>query len=495
MLSGPILAIRADATREGGAGHVMRTLALAQKWISRGGRCIYLSYHLPALLKDRLEHGGCEIEMLLKDDASTLSTVVTGLSARWLLIDHYQLGQVFQQELRLPKKARLAVVSDHGVKDFHAPDIVIHANLSTTADYSTATSTSTILSGPDYILLRQELLSTDTPLPVEEAKNILITMGGSDPREAGFFIATALLEEGFLNERNCRVLLGPSYSTEGLAHSLAHPHIELVQSPSSMAEQYQWADIAICSPSVTSLELAHTGVPMAVCLTADNQIQVAEALASESAATLAGDFRTEAHLQMDVLKNLLDDLETRRALALKSQTLVDGKGSARICDRMGLPAIKLRSAQAKDAKQLWKWTNDPTTRQASFQSAPIPWDEHLAWFNASMENATRLMIIAENDEGIPIAQVRFDQVAELLFTISISLSPSLRGLGLAPLIIEKSGNHLRGNSHETTIEAWIKSENMASIRSFERAGYEHDPDGTLRGSDHTRVRMLSLPLS
>lgn len=495
MLSGPILAIRADATREGGAGHVMRTLALAQEWISRGGKCIYLSYYLPALLKERLENEGCEVEMLLKDDASTLSAAVAELSARWLLVDHYQLGQVFQQELQLPGKTRLAVVSDHGVKDFHAPNIVIHANLSTTADYATAPPTSEILSGPDYILLRQELISTDRSAPDEEAKKILITMGGSDPREAGFSIATALLDGGFLNKRNCRVLLGPSYPTEGLAHTLTHPHVELVQSPSSMAEQYQWADIAICSPSVTSLELAHAGVPMAVCLTADNQIQVAEALASKSAAALAGDFRAEAKLQMDVLKNLLDDLETRRALALKAQTLVDGKGSARVCDRMGLPAIKLRPAQVEDARQLWEWTNDPTTRQASFQSAPIPWDEHLAWFNASMENATRLMIIAENDEGKPIAQVRFDQVAELLFTISISLSPSLRGLGLAPLIIEKSGSHLRVDSPETTIEAWIKSENMASIRSFERAGYQHDLDGTLRGSDHTRVRMLSLPLS
>ena len=498
MSSGPLLVIRADASHQGGTGHVMRTLALAQEWTNRGGKCIYLHAHEPPegirqrLLTETSEYQILDSEAGSEHDADATSTLLFSLNPHWLLIDSYHLGPDYQKNLKLPKRTRVAVISDFGPQDFWAPDLAIHANAATHADYSSADNKTNVLAGPDYILLRNELRSSSTPSASHEATNLLISMGGSDPREAAFSIASTLIKEGLLAHRKCRVLLGPAYPETGQAHSLSHPSIEIVQSPPDMAEQYQWADTAICSPSVTALELAHFGIPIATCITADNQTQVAQALVEQSAALLAGDFRTHEDLNIHTLTNLLEDTETRLSLSSHASNLIDGQGVDRICDTMGLPAIRFRTAQPEDAKILWEWTNDPATRQASFQSEPIPWEDHLKWLDSTLSNASRELLIVENDAHTPIAQVRFDQDNDDLFTISISLSPALRGLGLAPLIIQKAGIHLHSQHPSATIEAWIKTENTASIRSFERAGYKHDTNHPPESStENHRVRMLS----
>ncbi|GAH09486.1 unnamed protein product, partial [marine sediment metagenome] len=48
------LLIRADASKEIGHGHVVRCLALAQEWQSRGGEVAMVSRELGTKLADRL---------------------------------------------------------------------------------------------------------------------------------------------------------------------------------------------------------------------------------------------------------------------------------------------------------------------------------------------------------------------------------------------------------------------------------------------------------
>ena len=187
-----ILAIIGQIGTAGGTGHVMRTLALAQEWISRGGSCLYFSTHLPDALKKRLEDEHCQIQILPDDCASTFSECLAVSPPRWLLIDGYDLARDFQKQLITSKKTRIAVISDHGQDDFHQPDLIIHANIEATADYTDTDCGAKILAGPDYILLRNELQSQHAHSATPSAKNILVSMGGSDPSEAGFFIVNSL---------------------------------------------------------------------------------------------------------------------------------------------------------------------------------------------------------------------------------------------------------------------------------------------------------------
>ncbi|GAA5495483.1 hypothetical protein Rhal01_01658 [Rubritalea halochordaticola] len=491
MLVGPLLTIRADASYTGGTGHIMRTLALAQQWIKRGGRCTYLTHHLPEQLHQRLTEEQCNIRLIetspgSRDDAAETSTLLQELHPHCLLIDGYHLALDYQKQLTLPERTLVACISDFGTEDFHQPNVVIHANAKTTASYGNIPENTTLLAGPEFILLRDELLCTKPAPTAPESQKILITLGGSDPMEAAFSLITHLESADLLEGREFRIVLGPAYPKNGLAHTIKHPNVTRILSPTSLAPHYLWADTAICSPSTTAFELAHYGLPTGLITTADNQTKVLEAFQELRAALSLGDCRQTPHLETNSLRSLLLEQSTRSTLAQNARTLIDGKGTARICDVLGLPLIQLRKARLEDAYTLWEWANDPVTRASSFQSDPIPWENHCQWLEDSIGNPQRHLLLATGSKDEPLAQCRFDQSSPAVYIISISLSPHIRGTGLAPLIIRKASQHLKSSHPSITIEAWIKIENSASVRSFERAGYSHTNDS----DSPNRLKMI-----
>ncbi len=119
-MKGPVLVIRADASHLGGAGHIMRTLAIAQEWVSRGGVCYYFCATLPPLMQQRLKSENCSVVMLNQqpasdEEAEETSQHLARLNPHWLLIDSYPLTPAYQESLDLPPRTRVANISDFGV--------------------------------------------------------------------------------------------------------------------------------------------------------------------------------------------------------------------------------------------------------------------------------------------------------------------------------------------------------------------------------------------
>jgi len=89
---GPLLAIRADASHHGGTGHIMRTLAIAQTWLARGGRVRFLCAALPDALEQKLISSGADVVRIdPENDAFDTAAAVTDGGAVALLVDHYDL--------------------------------------------------------------------------------------------------------------------------------------------------------------------------------------------------------------------------------------------------------------------------------------------------------------------------------------------------------------------------------------------------------------------
>src|SRR2546427_12654905 len=86
-----------------------------------------------------------------------------------------------------------------------------------------------------------------------------------------------------------------------------------------------------------------------------------------------------------------------------------------------------REARMADADVLWRWANDPETRQNSFTTSAIPYEQHVAWLAERVgADATRIWIFSDGD--VPVGQVRFDisgDVAE----IGITVAPGQRAHG------------------------------------------------------------------
>ena len=478
-MNGPILVIRADASAQGGAGHIMRTLAYAQEWVSRGGRCVYICSTLPDKLKSRLHQETCTIlkidaESGSQEDALQTSNILQEIAPHWLMLDSYHLASSYQKSLSLHKRTQVIALSDFGIQDFHKPRIIIHPNIAPSADYSSLTYRPTILTGADYTPIRKELNPLRKKSTTPRPSNILISMGGSDPLEVAETVSKHLINNRELENIKIRLILGPAYPSTGKAHQLKNHTLTIIHSPSSMHEHYNWADTIICSPSTTALEASYYGLAIGLILVADNQHNILKAMQTQQAALSLGDASIN-QLALEHLDLLLNPSEHFK-LSNNAASLIDGRGAKRVCQKMGLPEITLRKANKNDAKSLHTWSNDPVTRKASFNTELIPWEQHILWFDKQLANDSSYLLITEDTHQNQYGVVRFslDQSSNEA-TISISLDQTCRGKGLAPIIINKAADFLFQKYHQYSIIAWIKPQNKASLQSFIRAGFQHSP--------------------
>ena len=145
--------------------------------------------------------------------------------------------------------------------------------------------------------------------------------------------------------------------------------------------------------------------------------------------------------------------------------------------------MRYRVAVAADAQLYFNWANDPDTRRQSFNSAPISLEVHEVWFARKVVDPNALLLVFETEERQAVGQVRFEEQVNGEVIIGVSVDKAFRGHGLASQIIQQGCEvykHLRNN---VPISAYIKPNNEASIRAFERAGFvETSQSGALNES-------------
>lgn len=129
--------------------------------------------------------------------------------------------------------------------------------------------------------------------------------------------------------------------------------------------------------------------------------------------------------------------------------------------------IEIRDATINDAEILFEWANDQNTRQNSFNPETIEWNNHISWLRKKLiDPLTKIYILYHQHKQI--ATVRFDTNKNTI--IGITVAPSHRGLGLGSEILKIAINNFWINNN-SEIFAYIKKENIASKRIFEKAGF------------------------
>ena len=152
-----------------------------------------------------------------------------------------------------------------------------------------------------------------------------------------------------------------------------------------------------------------------------------------------------------------------------------------MADPQNKPRLRLRPATPDDARVVFAWANDPGSREASFTTTTIAWDEHRAWFEAQLERRDRNPLLATLDAK-PVAFVRLDARpgAPDECTISINVAPAARGRGLGVASL-KAATRQAARLGFARIHALIRPENAASRRAFARAGYVPAGDAAVAG--------------
>jgi RimJ/RimL family protein N-acetyltransferase len=81
------------------------------------------------------------------------------------------------------------------------------------------------------------------------------------------------------------------------------------------------------------------------------------------------------------------------------------------------------------------------------------------------------MFMAQDEAGNRLGQVRFDRAGNAA-EIDIAVSPAMRGKGIGTLMLKKGCQSYFERCNVDRLVAEIKSDNEASRRVFEKAGFE-----------------------
>lgn len=138
--------------------------------------------------------------------------------------------------------------------------------------------------------------------------------------------------------------------------------------------------------------------------------------------------------------------------------------------------VTLRPARLEDCRSLWEWRNNPETREASFHTQEIPFEDHRAWFESRIGSPDLKILIVLNPEGTEIGYVRF-QFTGPDAEVSVALDAAQRGKGYGPAAVRAASDQLlaQGGGVKRVV-ALIKHSNPASKTVFDRAGFKVSGD-------------------
>jgi UDP-2,4-diacetamido-2,4,6-trideoxy-beta-L-altropyranose hydrolase len=485
------LLIRADASIGIGTGHVMRCLALAQARQDAGGRVVFAMAEATSAIQARIAAESCEVVSISAsagtlDDAKETIDLARKQKCDWIAVDGYQFSSDYQRTLKTAG-FKILFLDDYVHAHHYFADLVLNQNVGAGAElYVDREPETRLLLGPRYCLLRREFGAwrdwTRKISPI--CRHLLVMMGGSDPEDLTVHVIEALGSAG-LEELVTTVVIGgsnPNFATLQRLVGRSGQKIILRKDVSNMTEPMAAADVAISAGGSTCWELCLLALPMLLIDVAENQTKLVKELDRRGCAIRVGDRNVTVEKIADQLKRVVGTEELRQSLSKRSRELVDGNGAARVVSVLrGTEGIRIRYVRANDVRRLWEWVNDPEVRAASFSSAAISWQTHVEWFAKKFGENRSLLFIAEDEAGSAFGQIRFDlngKDAEL----NISLAKERRGAGLAVPLIESAVREVFASTECTRVHAFVKPENAASARTFEKARFVRIGIDQIRGN-------------
>lgn len=484
------LLIRADASLAIGTGHVMRCLALAQAWADAGGNVIFAMADATPAVEERLRNERFEIARAAARvgsaaDGEETAQLAHQHGASWVVVDGYEFGAEYQADLK-SRGLKVLFIDDNGHAGHYSSDLVLNQNAHARAEmYAKRAPGTRLLLGPGYSLLRNEFTTCRNwarNVP-ERGTRVLLTMGGSDPKDLTPGILSAIADSS-IDGLQIRVVVGGSAQNRcDVAESAARfpGRVEVMPNVANMAELMAWADVAVAGAGTTCWEMCLLGLPAILVVVAGNQRFIAEHLAGIGAAVNAGPAELlDCSSLAQVTAELLDNRDRRLKMSQAARQLVDGLGSERVRAALLNRELSLRSVRESDCRLLFEWADDPVARAASFHSAAISWEDHARWFAERLQDPNSVIYIGENAADEPVGVVRF-QIKGESAVLSVNVAPEFRGRGWGKELIAFATHALVRARSARRVDALVKPDNQASVRLFEANGFRRA--GTERVAD------------
>lgn len=332
---------RLDASRKTGLGHLSRCLNLAKECISRGWTS-YFAGNLDNDAKKRIAAAGGEVVGKWSEEYETtleplrelalLHKAAKATGARVLVTDCYTLPEDYHLKAR--ELFPLVVMIDDLNATPPAAHLLINHNIyAPHLAYRPKFPETRLLLGPRYALLPAASRNTGPKEIRPEVKNILVTLGGSNPPGLILKVLKALQQSGIGAVWN--VVAGPGFTKPEIIEELgvSDRRINLHFAPGTLLRLLTESDLVICAGGVTAIEAAATGTPALILILAENQRLNAEEMDRQGiAVNLGWGGTTPVEAIAAVIVALARDVERRTRMSKRGRALFDGYGPVRCAD-------------------------------------------------------------------------------------------------------------------------------------------------------------------
>lgn len=321
------IVIRADGGPDLGYGHLVRTGALARRFVQGGHRVTYATTTPDAVeqvcpvecdvvsLSDR-----CDADVFLDELGETPDTSV---------VDSYVIDVDYQRTVR--DVSRLVMVSDTARSV--CADALVNGNLyAAELSYEVVGAEPDWYLGTDYVLLRDRIASLARSEPPwrEPPKRAIVVLGGSDEAEMTPTVVRAFDGVNVAVE----AIVGPGcLKTQERAVKRAadetNAAVSVRRDPEDLPRRMFEADFAVSTTSTTTYELLAVGTPLVGFPVVDNQERIATALDERAAASVLSRRPSREQIASSIRELALNS-RLRRRLRRMGRSLVDGNGVERV---------------------------------------------------------------------------------------------------------------------------------------------------------------------
>ena len=309
---------RADASKEIGSGHVMRSSVLAEEAISQGFECIFVGEILD------LDWVSLRISKLgFSQVYSSQEMFNAKAESDVLILDSYSIP-ISDPFIQKKSWKMLMTISDE-ITPRYESDIELRPGL---AKEILSQEAPLVLSGPDYILIRKGIAKSTREKMGGGVLRVLVVGGGSDP--FGFVAAIAELLASVETDMEVHLFTNQAILIDTETHFIEH---EIGSELDLIANS---VDLVLTTASTSALEFIAREIPTGVACAVENQKETYEQIGRLGFGSQIGVRNSRGDWEFDKkeIVELLDDRSKRDSLVLATQMLIDLKGAKRVFDTL-----------------------------------------------------------------------------------------------------------------------------------------------------------------
>ena len=253
----------------------------------------------------------------------------------FLVLDGYHFDTAYQQAIK-PSVCKMICIDDLAEIHFHADVIINHAAPEVAKKYRKEKNT-TILAGPDYVLLRApfRMAAKKKARTIDHIETVFVCMGGADPFNVTNKILQILFQVDFV--KRIIVVIGNAYRFQQELHTVCASApdekelmIENGVSAVRMVELIGLSQLAICTGSSVSFEVASVKCGMVTGTVIDNQEILNAMLHSTGCSENAGDLTKISTEQLKQIIDGMNDVQKINTQIRNQSILIDGSSDDRI---------------------------------------------------------------------------------------------------------------------------------------------------------------------